>query len=262
MKTSAKFKVLRALVMLAVGLLLVSFSQEVPVQLVRLLGVFFLIPAVVSVVQQFRRDVEPDPTDEELAELGPESFGEKWDRTFSPVTAIGALLFGVLLIWKAKMFVEVGMFVLACLLIALGVMQLWSVRGLRKQGIRTGGAANWLLPCVAIGAGVFALWKPIEAAAVPLIVLGAGLILYALIELWFAFLLWRWKKNNVSEHPVVEEAIAEKEAAEASPQTPEEAPEEKPAAPAYDPDDAPYAPPSQPADKPEASYEISPEDDA
>jgi|GEM_PF-228611 len=281
MKTSAKFKVLRALVVLAVGVLLVSFSEAVPEQLVRLLGVLFLIPAAISVVEQFRRDVEAEPAADDTADVAPETFSQKWDRTFAPVTAIGALLFGVLLLWKARLFVEVGMFVLACLLIALGVMQLWSVRGLKKQGIRTGGAINWVLPLVAIGAGVFALWKPIEAASIPLIVLGAGLILYALIELWFAFLLWRWERNNVSEHPVVEEAIAEaEEAAEEAKAA--AAPAAEPAAemPAYTPEDSPYAQPSQPAAapsqpyaapsqtppeppaKPEASYEISPEDDA
>jgi len=260
MKTSANFKVLRALVVLVVGILLVSFSEAVPEQLVRLLGVLFLIPAAVSVVVQFRHEVSPAPVDDEADEAAPETFSQKWDRTCSPITAVGALLFGVLLLWKARLFVEVGMFVLAWLLIALGVMQIWSVRGMQKQGIRTGGTLNYLLPLLAIGAGVFALWKPITAASIPLIVLGAGLIVYALIELWLAFLLWRWERNNVSEHPVVEEAIAEaEEAAEEAESEAEEVVEEvektveEAEEAAADALDEPNT---------EASYEISPEDDA
>ena len=172
-----KNKVIRSLCLFAVGTLLVGVSDRAPLWIIQGIGIMLGLSGLISLLSLFRKDV-----------------GRR-EMALYPVLGIATLTLAVFLIgWPASV-VGLLLYTLAGLLIAVGGIQGISLFRMQRMGISLN-PATYLIPILTIGVGIFVALNPMESAAAPFIILGAGYILYACLELWSAFELHLWQKEQ------------------------------------------------------------------
>jgi len=172
MKNLFRNALVRGLCVLALGILLVVVSDRMPVWLVMACGLLFVIPGAVALVGWFRRD-----------------------STFPaaplyPVSALGSILLGSILLLFPASFVTVLMYILSALVLLAAATQFYSIYMLNRQGVRF---SPWYcaVPTLTLAAGIYVLINPAGAAALPFVVIGAACILYAMLELWTSVIVFR-----------------------------------------------------------------------
>lgn len=173
--------VARALCVLALGILLIVFSESITLWMVMLCGVVFIIPGLVSIVSYFRRDPEGDRV------------------MLYPVVGAGSILFGlVLLIWPA-LFVEAMMYILSVILILVAASQFYTLWNIHRGGVKVH-FAYYLVPALELAAGLYILLgkDTLTIASLPIILLGCGFIIYAALELWTVYLIRAASKQQSS----------------------------------------------------------------
>lgn len=178
MKKFLQSMVARGLSLLVIGILLIVFAESITTWLVMLCGLAFIVPGAVAVASAFRQSAES-----RLVML-------------YPVIGIGSIAFGiVLLIWPA-LFVETLMYILAAGLIFVACCQLYSLWTMHRSGLRFS-IALYLAPIAELAAGLYIILAKdtMAVAALPVIIVGAGFILYALMEFSTAYVVRRAAKT-------------------------------------------------------------------
>lgn len=172
MKNVVQSALVRGLCALILGVLLVVVSDRMPVWMVMACGLLFVVPGVVALIGWFRRDASLPAA------------------PLSPVSSVGSILLGTILLLFPASFVTILMYMLAALVLLAAATQLYSVYSLHRRGMPL---SLWygVVPMLTLGAGIYVLFRPSDVAALPFIVIGAASILYGLLELWAAFLLGR-----------------------------------------------------------------------
>ncbi|MBR1712887.1 MAG: DUF308 domain-containing protein [Alloprevotella sp.] len=194
MQNLVRNKAVRALCLLAVGILLVMYSEQAPAWIVQGVGVLLIIPGLVSLLSLLRKD------------------RSRRETALYPVMGAVTIVFGLLLLLMPGFFVHASMFVLAALLIIAAMVQIYSRWRMQKMGVQINGA-TFLIPLITAGAGIVVLAYRELAAALPFIILGAAYMLYALLELWSALELWKFQRraaattHQAGPEPPMEEAV-------------------------------------------------------
>lgn len=200
---------LRALCLLVIGLLNICYSKEIIIYIVCLTGVLFILPSLFAIGSYWRARKEVSGS-----------------AVVVPVVSVGAALFGIVLLLMPGTFVKAFMYVMAGILILIGLWQMASFFRLRRGGVELLGY-EFVVSLLAVAAGVVVLAHPFETAGIPFVILGAGLTCYALLEFWNAFLQYKYEKAHCvvditpqapdAEQPKAEEAeVVEAETVEAS----------------------------------------------
>lgn len=106
------------------------------------------------------------------------------------MSAVGSILLGSILLLFPASFVTVLMYILSALVLLAAATQFYSIYALNRRGVRF---SPWycVVPTLTLAAGIYVVLNPSDAAALPFVVIGAACILYAMLELWTAFLLFR-----------------------------------------------------------------------
>ena len=151
---------LRAILLIVIGVLLVSCREQTTQWIVILTGALFFIVGLVTLLNYLIRKNRALPT-------GP-----------FPLLAIGGLLFGLVLLVAAASFLRFFMYVMGAVLIIIAVFQLVAMINIHRQ-VRLHGSL-FLAPTLALLFGIFALWNPTKAAALPLLFIGLGCIVSGL----------------------------------------------------------------------------------
>jgi len=174
--------IVRAAIMLVVGLLLILFPSDAARYLVIAVGLAFIIPAIVLLVAYFSK--------------------KKDERAFFPIEVVGSLLFGLILIVSPDFFITFLTIIIGFLLVLGGIYQLAVLLSARKWTRVP--AYCYVVPVLVILAGLFAVFNTIKAIEVAFIVIGITSIVYALAEFAFWFCFYR-KRPKVEDAVVVEE---------------------------------------------------------
>lgn len=164
----------RALCVLAVGILLIVFSEDVTTWIVMLSGIAFIIPGAVAIVSYFHRDPESRQV------------------MLYPIVGAGSILFGLVqLIWPT-LFLQAIVYILCGLLIIVAATQLYTLWSISKQQVKVH-PAYYILPAAELACSLYVIIgrKAEEAAGLPVIIIGSGFIVYALLELWTIVLVQR-----------------------------------------------------------------------
>lgn len=184
MHHSSLHRALRAFCLLIVGLLNICYSKDVIIYIVSLTGLLFILPALVALVHYFRLRREAARS-----------------AVLIPVVSVGAALFGIVLLLMPETFAKAFMYVMAALLIIIGMVQMLNFFHLRRCGMELLGY-EFLVSLLAIAAGIVVLAHPFEVAGIPFIIIGSGMVCYALLEFWNARLQYVYEKaHNVTEMP-------------------------------------------------------------
>ncbi len=176
----------RALSLFLFGLLLIVFADNITEWIVRVSGIFFIIPGLVALVSYFRR--EP---------------GSKQIMLY-PVLGAGSLLFGVVLVVWAQLFVEIMMYILGGLLIVVAASQFYNLWTIKRAGLRISWGYH-LFPALQLAAGLYVVLaeNKTSVASLPIILVGGGFIVYSLMDLWAVWLV----KKGMENHEVLPQSI-------------------------------------------------------
>lgn len=166
---------LRNLSLLLVGVLLVTFNDQAPKWIVMGCGVLFMLPGLVTLLALF--------TDRSTVYM-----------PMIPFTAGGSILFGIYLLCFPNAFVEILLYALAGVLIMFGALGCLAVWRARRDDSKI---ANWhfLFPTLLFVVGVLVLvfWR--EVAALPFLIIGYALIIYAPLQMFTAIVISRAMKR-------------------------------------------------------------------
>lgn len=151
---------------LLVGLLLLFNAQQMPVLIVRLIGVLFMLPGIFIVAAYLYGRLNANAI----------------VRPTFPLVSVGSILFGIYLEVYPDVFVIYLIFIMGFLMLLGGINQFLNMFANRKVS-----PFSWLLmflPLLLIASGAYCLTHTSEAAETLFKILGATCIYYGLSDLF------------------------------------------------------------------------------
>ena len=198
MKNIVQGALLRAVCLLALGVLLIVRSEEMPVWLVKAAGILLIVPGLVSIASLFRPSSAADG--QETPEGRP---------VLLPSMGAAAVGLGLVVFFMAGRLVSLMMYVLAAVLIVASALQCVELQSASRRGARIPAVA-YVMPVLVLVAALLVVLDVKFAAAIPFIFIGAGCVVYGLTELWAAIVLMLLARRLARE---AEAAAAKKKAA-------------------------------------------------
>lgn len=174
--------VFRALCAILAGILLVYNPERITGLLVQVIGGLFFLSGLLTLINYLLI-----------------RFSEKSDVIpMFPIVGLGSLLFGAFLGFFPSSFIAYLMYLLGFLLVIGGINQIWNMISLRKLL-----PFNWwsfLIAVIVIVMGIIVIFKPMETASLPFILLGCTSIVYGVTEMISGV---RWRKYHKEKNKVI-----------------------------------------------------------
>lgn len=176
-------QIIRSISVLLIGLLFIVLGDSALSMLIIAVGVLLMIPGFYSLVSYLRHLEQ---------------------RPMFPLAALGSFLLGLWLVLSPTFFVSIFMYVIGGVLIALGIYQL---AGLAVSSRMLPVAwPLYVLPVLVLVLGLFVLFNPFEAAALPFVLIGIGCVISAVNDVVAAL---RTSKQRKGEKRTIEITDAE-----------------------------------------------------
>lgn len=166
----------RAFCSIAIGALLIKYRGETVTWLTIAIGVLFLLSGIISCATYLitvRKASEYKITD---AQGNVISNG----RPTFPIVGLGSTILGFLLTITPGVFVTALMYILGAVLILGAVNQYMVLAAARKIGVVS--VVYWICPSVILLTGLIVMFKPMETAELPLLIIGWCSLLYGVTE--------------------------------------------------------------------------------
>ncbi len=191
-KTTYRNVMFRALISIAVGVVLVVAPSVALKSLVMFIGILFLFSGILASVVSYRR----------------QQTGEQPGNVVS-MNGVGSIILGALLISVPLLFTTILMFLLGGILILAAIAQLASLSLARQLGNVS--SVNYLYPVLILLAGLVVIFRPWGSAAYVVIILGCTAIFYGITDLISQYQLNKLRKQYDArqkdcEHPEIEDA--------------------------------------------------------
>ncbi len=181
---------LRAVCALIIGGLLVSSPQTMTGFIVQVIGGMFILLGLTQAVGYWFPRSENNML-----------------RPIFPFVGLGSVLLGVVLVLMPNVFVAFLMYVLGFILALVGFNQILTLIAQRHVA-----PLRWwvfLCPLALLCLGLFIVFKPLESASLPFVILGVGCIVYGLVDLFYALRLAHYQRQKEKEYVEFEEVPAE-----------------------------------------------------
>ena len=169
----------RSLATLAVGILLIVNPSQTAAVMVRLVGLLFTIPGIVSVYTYFSSGAE-----------------ERSSSLFLPLIGAGSTLLGLLLILYTDYFITITPYVMGASLLIASTIQIGSLWRFRK--FFSVSPWRFAAPLVVFLTSLFMLISPVESV---LSVLGIAMLAYAVSE---GLIFWSFRPPSKPLPPPLE----------------------------------------------------------
>lgn len=201
--------IFRAVCAIVIGALIIKYPDQGVTWLTMAIGGLFLLSGIIALLafwQAKRHANEYTITDQEGRVIS------GTQPTF-PIVGLGSVILGLVLILTPNAFINGLMYILAAVLILGGITQLMSLLSARRLGSIPFGF--WVCPSLILLTGLFVIFKPMESAELPLLILGWCSILYGVIELINTLKIYNIRKatdrqgEEDKELPVAEEISSE-----------------------------------------------------
>ena len=170
--------IIRAIVAIVIGALLVKYRVETMTWITIAAGILFFISGAISCTAYYFEKEKaakvPPITDEkgDIVKASPPIF---------PIVGIGCAVLGIILTLMPNEFITWVVYIFAAILILGAVNQFMNLASSR-QFARVP-LLFWLFPSVTLGIGIYIIAQPMDAAALPLKVIGWCLMFYGVVEL-------------------------------------------------------------------------------
>lgn len=184
---SINYAIISSLMALAVGILLMAWTEIAVIYLVIAVGALFAIPGLYGVAS--------------YAIYRMRTKRGNLKKTF-PIVAVGSLLLGIWLILMPAFFVSILMYFLAILLLLVGLNQFVAFIHSRKIGRVP--VIFFIIPLLVMIAGIFILIYPFQAATIPFIIAGVSAVVYSLTDLIRLFRYRPCRHPEVINVPLVD----------------------------------------------------------
>ena len=183
--------VFRAVCAIITGILLINNPDATVKWITIAIGVMFLLSGVISCATylNMRRNAAGAEVYDAQGRLIASA------RPPFPIVGIGSILLGLILAVMPGAFVTSLMYVLGALIILGAVNQFMALIGARRMFHVP--VWFWICPSVILIAGLFVLIKPMETAALPLLIIGWCLLFYGVTECINAVKIYKETKNEL-----------------------------------------------------------------
>lgn len=193
--------ILRAIIAIAIGVLLIMYREAWMTWLVRCIGILFFMSGLISCVVYY---VESKRIKNAAPVFDAEGNEIIQRKPFFPIVGLGSMILGLFLALMPENFIKYAVYLLGAILILGAINQLFSL--VRVRQINPVPFIYWIFPCVTF---IFAIWimlDPMEAASLPLLATGCCFIFYGVIEALNTFYIHRIKKAFEKTVPQIEDA--------------------------------------------------------
>ena len=180
---------LRAVCAIIVGVLLIQYPGGTVTWITGAIGVLFLLSGVISCATYLNAARNASTYKITDAEGRVISGG----KPPLPIVGVGSVVFGALLAIKPDMFVAGLMYVLGAILILGALNQFMALLAARRLGRVA--FVYWVCPSLVLLVGLYVIIKPMESAALPLVILGWCSLLYGVTEIINSWKIYSWKKQ-------------------------------------------------------------------
>lgn len=150
--------VIRGLIVTVVGIMLVAYNESVMPVLVRMLGVVFLMPALISSLNLY------------MTRKGASFF----PMIMMSVINVGAVILGILLILFPVAFIEFFVILLALVLLGFSLLQMYSVASLYRASRH--GASLFVVPVLLMLFSIVVLFNPFNLVSTTTMIIGICLV--------------------------------------------------------------------------------------
>ena len=199
--------VFRAIVAIAMGVLLVTEPSGTLKWITILLGVLFLVMGVMSCINYFVRVFQERKEAVEVDEKGRpvrrSAFGK--GRSSFPMSSVGSVLFGLVLILRPDLFDEILMYILGAFII-VGALNQFVKLALINRIVRVHWLF-WVFPVVLLVAGVWLIIKPFAVLNTTMYAIGWCLRVLGVVECITAIKDFAASKKAARDEDVIEEAV-------------------------------------------------------
>lgn len=180
--------IFRALCAIVIGAMLIKNPDSTVKGITIAIGVLFLVSGVISCVVYFNARIHST----ENAVYDAEGRLITAGRPTFPIVGLGSTILGFVLALMPSAFVTSLMYVLGAILILGALNQFLALVQTRK--IAKLSFWYWVCPSLVLLTGVYVMVKPMETAALPLLIIGWCLLFYGVTECVNAFVIHRCKR--------------------------------------------------------------------
>ncbi|QUB75201.1 DUF308 domain-containing protein [Prevotella melaninogenica] len=171
---------IRAIIVLVTGFLLVKYREETMTWMTITVGVLFLLSGLVScIAYYFEKEKVARKTAKAEQQDGQQEEENLKSPSF-PIAGIGSIVLGIILAVIPNTFMTGVVYILAALLILGAVNQFMNLA--RSRQYARVPFYLWLFPTVILIVAILLISKPMEAAALPLLVIGWAFMYYGVLE--------------------------------------------------------------------------------
>ena len=170
---------IRAIIVLVTGFLLVRYREETMTWMTITVGVLFLLSGLVScIAYYFEKEKVAKKTAKAEQQDGQQE--EDFKSPSFPIAGVGSIALGVILAVMPNTFITWVVYILAALLILGAINQFMNLA--RSRQYARVPFYLWLFPTVILVVAILLISKPMEAAALPLLVIGWAFMYYGVLE--------------------------------------------------------------------------------
>ncbi len=180
--------IFRALCAIVIGAMLIKNPDSTVKGITIAIGILFLVSGVISCVVYFNARIHST----ENAVYDAEGRLITAGRPTFPIVGLGSTILGFVLALMPSAFVTSLMYVLGAILIIGALNQFLALVQTRK--IAKLSFWYWVCPSLVLLTGVYVMVKPMETAALPLLIIGWCLLFYGVTECVNAFVIHRCKR--------------------------------------------------------------------
>ncbi|MDR0332078.1 MAG: DUF308 domain-containing protein [Dysgonamonadaceae bacterium] len=187
MRKTINYFILRAISAILLGVLLIWIPKSAILYIVIAIGIFFILPGAISLIAYFTSGKE-----------------KRQDMPFL-FTAIGSLLFGILLVSIPGFFVTVLMFLLGLIILFGAIEQIVTL--IRARKFANVSIGFYVIPFLILIAGVLVLLNPFKTAETLFILIGITCLVYGIMELvnWLKFKTPKSPKEDFESVKMIED---------------------------------------------------------
>ena len=170
---------IRAIIVLVTGFLLVKYREETMTWMTITVGILFLLSGLVScIAYYFEKEKVAKKTAKAEQQEGQEE--ENLKSPSFPIAGVGSIALGIILAVMPNTFITWVVYILAALLILGAINQFMNLA--RSRQYARVPFYLWLFPTVILVVAILLISKPMEAAALPLLVIGWAFMYYGVLE--------------------------------------------------------------------------------
>lgn len=192
----------RAICSIIIGVLLLRYPDNTVTWITLAIGIMFLLSGVFSTLAYL--NARKNSSDYVITDIDGRVIS-KGKPTF-PLVGVGSIILGVMLVTSPSVFVEILMYIMGGILILGALNQFMSLYNARRWGKMAWGF--WVAPSLILLAGLYVMFQPMEAASMPMVVIGWCCLLYGASEVVNATKI-NLKKKGIDKADIVEKESKE-----------------------------------------------------